>query len=57
MSDGHLEIILQTKNNKVKYVFKNDKLITEFEKIIFDEMIKLEGVKKLRLQDVAKIRG
>jgi len=57
MKNGHLEIILQTKNGKIKYVFKNPDLITEFEKIIYDEMIKLEGSRKLRLQDVAKIKG
>jgi hypothetical protein len=57
MKNGHLEIILQTNNSKVKYVFKNKGLKEYFEKIIFDEMIKLEGSKKLRLQDVAKIKG
>jgi hypothetical protein len=57
MDTGHLEIILQTNNGKIKYVFKNPELLTDFEKIIYDEMIKLEGNRKLRLQDVTKIKG
>jgi hypothetical protein len=57
MKNGHLEIILQTDNGKVKYVFKNPELLTEFEKLIYEKMICLEGYKKLRLQDVIKIRG
>ena len=57
MTNGHLEITIKTDNSKVKYVFKNAELKQYFENIIYAEMINLEGSKKLRLKDIAKIKG
>lgn len=57
MSGGHLEIIFKTNNSQVKYVFKDEELREYFEKLIYDKMIDLEGYKRLRLQDVVKVRG
>jgi hypothetical protein len=57
VSGGHLEIIFKTNNSQVKYVFKDEELREYFEKLIYDKMIDLEGYKRLRLQDVVKVRG
>lgn len=56
MDNGHLEITLVTGDKKVKYVFSNPNLYGVFDNLIWLEMIKLEGEKKIRLQEVSKIR-